>query len=357
MNSRFPMLLLALCTGLFSTRAATLGIGDPAPKLQTGKWIQGDPVATLEPGKTYLVEFWATWCGPCRTSIPHLNEVAAKFKDRGLVVIGQDAWENDESLVEPFVKKMGTNMTYRVALDHKQGSEKGTMAETWMEAAGQNGIPTAFLVDPKGRIAWIGHPMTLEEKVLSQVISGTYDLQKAAADFAEQERRNGVLEAAWRKLRVAIQARDWDTAESDLAGFAKQLPENDQGGLDRVRLDIFFGRGNYDAGFALMGRMADAHPGEPMIQNELAWRIVSDPALEKRDLVLAERLALRARTLTQGRDPAILDTLARVRFLQGMKTEAIELQEAAVKLADDDARTSLGKTLESYRKGTLPKPE
>ena len=54
-----------------------------------------------------------------------------------------------------------------------------------MEAAGQNGIPTAFLVDPKGRIAWIGHPMTLEEKVLSQVISGTYDLQKAAADFAD----------------------------------------------------------------------------------------------------------------------------------------------------------------------------
>ncbi|MFO1460886.1 MAG: redoxin family protein [Verrucomicrobiota bacterium] len=357
MNSRFPTFLLALCTGLFSTCGATLGVGDAAPKLQPGKWIQGDPVQAFEPGKAYLVEFWATWCGPCRASIPHLNEIASKFKGQGLVVIGQDVWENDESLVEPFVKKMGTNMTYRVALDEKAGSEKGRMAETWMEAAGQNGIPTAFLVDPKGRIAWIGHPMTLEEKVLSQVISGTYDLQKAAADFAEQERRNRVLDAAWRKLRGSIKAKDWDTAESDLVEFAKQLPENDQEGLDRVRLDILFGRKNYDAGFALMGRMADARPEVPMIQNELAWRIVSDPSLEKRDLVLAERLAVRASTLTQDRDPAILDTLARVRLLQGRKDEAIRLQEAAVKFADENARPSLEKTLESYQKGALPKAE
>src|SRR5512136_324820 len=133
-------LALAAGTTFALAAAPTLKVGDPAPKLQTGKWVQGDPVKQFEKDKAYIVEFWATWCGPCRVSIPHLNEIHNKFKDKGLVVIGQDCWEKDESLVEPFIKKMADKMTYRVALDDKQGSEKGKMAETWMEAAGQNGI-------------------------------------------------------------------------------------------------------------------------------------------------------------------------------------------------------------------------
>ena len=151
--------------------APTLKVGDPAPKLQTGKWVQGEPVKAFEKDKAYLVEFWATWCPPCRTSIPHLNEVHNKFKDKGLIVIGQDCWERDESRVAPFVKQMGDKMTYRVALDDKTSSKKGQMAETWMEAAGRDGIPSAFLVDAKGKIAWIGHPMQLKEQTIEDALA------------------------------------------------------------------------------------------------------------------------------------------------------------------------------------------
>src|SRR6201999_200289 len=135
--------LLSLVAGvaLAGSANAALKIGDPAPKLQIASWAQGDPVKEFEPGKMYVVEFWATWCGPCRASIPHLNELYQKFKDKGVVVIGQDVWEQEENGVAPFIKKMGTNMTYRVALDDKSNDTKGAMAATWMEAAGRNGIP------------------------------------------------------------------------------------------------------------------------------------------------------------------------------------------------------------------------
>ena len=164
---------LALAAGTTFALAAqpTLKVGDPAPKLQTGKWVQGEPVKGFQKGKAYLVEFWATWCPPCRTSIPHLNEVHNKFKDKGLIVIGQDCWERDESLVAPFVKKMGDKMTYRVALDDKAGNKKGQMAVTWMEAADRDGIPSAFLVDAKGKIAWIGHPMQLKEETIEAALA------------------------------------------------------------------------------------------------------------------------------------------------------------------------------------------
>lgn len=166
------LLSLAVGTTLELRAESTLKVGDPAPKLQPGKWVQGDPVKDFEKGKAYIVEFWATWCGPCRASIPHLNEIYTKYKDKGLVVIGQNCWEQDDDLVAPFVKKMGDKMTYRVALDDKTGSKKGKMAEAWMAAAGRKGIPSAFLIDTKGVVAWIGHPMELKDEVIEDVLAG-----------------------------------------------------------------------------------------------------------------------------------------------------------------------------------------
>jgi thiol-disulfide isomerase/thioredoxin len=348
-------LAAALSATIVSAATPTLGVGDPAPKLQTGKWIQGDPVKELPAGKATIVEFWATWCGPCRASIPHLNEIYNKYKDKGLVVIGQDCWEEDESPVVPFVKKMGTNMTYRVALDDKEGSEKGKMATTWMEAAGLNGIPAAFLLDGKGTVVWIGHPMSLKESVIEEVLAGNFDVKKAAAEFQKEQQNKGQMQKVAMALQQALIRTNWDEAMTQLSEMEKMLPEEAKGNLDRMRFTILLGKGDYADAYKLASKISDANKDEAMLQNDLAWQIVANENIKERDLKLAETFANRADAAAHGKDPAIIDTLARVKFMQGDKAKAIELQEKAMKLAGKDEEERYQETLDSYKKGELPK--
>jgi thiol-disulfide isomerase/thioredoxin len=334
-------------SAIFNSVAATLAVGDPAPKLEPGKWMQGDLVKEFARGKAYLVEFWATWCGPCRESIPHLNEIHNKFKDKGLVIIGQDCMERDEDKVEPFIQKMGDKMTYRVALDNKTDSQEGRMAETWMQAAGAQGIPTAFLVDTKGVIAWIGHPMALKESVIEAVLAGRFDAKKAA-----EEQKKVAL--AMQNAQRAFQAKNWTEAEAALAELQKVVPEDERDNLDGYQLEIDLGKKDYPAAYKVAEKLSDAHKDNQNLQNRLAWRLINDKQIEKPDLAVAEKIANRANDLAKGKDAGILDTLARVKFMQGKKSEAIAFQEKAVELAEADRKTALSKTLDSYKKGELP---
>jgi len=346
---------LAVGATLAAAAEPTLKVGDPAPKLQTGKWVQGDPVKEFQQGKAYIVEFWATWCGPCRASIPHLNEIYTKYKGQGLIVIGQNCWERDEGLVAPFVEKMGDKMTYRVALDDKSDKKNGAMAETWMAAAGRNGIPSAFLIDTKGTVAWIGHPMSLPEKVLEEVLAGTYDIKAAAAKYDREQKNEAKLNAAWMDINRAMQQKDWDAASEKLADAEKLIPEDDRDSLDMLRLNILYGKQDYAAAYKLVAKLSDAHKDNAMMQNQLAWQIATDDNIKERNLALAEKVARRGVEASNSKDPNILDTLARVLFMQGQKDEAIALQEKAVAAADDNMKGQLQQTLDNYKRGELSK--
>src|SRR4051812_24307595 len=109
MQKRYFLSAIVLAAFSFVVFAAepagvALKVGDPAPKLQLDKWLKGEPIKELEKGKVYVIECWATWCGPCIASMPHVTRLQAKYKDKGVVVIGINVWERDQSAPEPFVK-------------------------------------------------------------------------------------------------------------------------------------------------------------------------------------------------------------------------------------------------------------
>jgi thiol-disulfide isomerase/thioredoxin len=127
-------------------------LDQPAPALQVEQWLTPEPDTTR---KFVLVDFWATWCGPCRASIPHLNGLADKFKDR-LVVIGLS------NETEAAVRKM-TNPTinYSVAIDTQRRTSKEVEVR---------GIPHTLLIDPKGIVRFEGHPKSLNEQNLASLL-------------------------------------------------------------------------------------------------------------------------------------------------------------------------------------------
>ena len=137
----------------------TLRVGDPAPRLRVTRWLNGEPVTRFEPGKVYVLDFWATWCGPCLRSMPHLGKLAKEHEAAGLVVIPVTTvtGSNSRSAIDTFVLANGPQLglTFGVCDDRR-------MEDAWFEASGQNGIPCSFVVDRAGKIAFIGHPMELD---------------------------------------------------------------------------------------------------------------------------------------------------------------------------------------------------
>ena len=184
-------------------RLTQLAIGDPAPPLQLGGFVKGEPFATFEPGKIYVVEFSATWCGPCRAAIPHLTELQKQYPD--VTFLSVYVREEDRDAPRKFVDEMGERIGYRVAVDDvPDGADdgKGVMWRTWMEAAEVNGIPVLFVIDGTGRIIAITDPRSFE-KPLAEIVAGTWDIDAAKIRSRDQLLRIRSRKAFYKRLRLA----------------------------------------------------------------------------------------------------------------------------------------------------------
>lgn len=121
-----------------------MDIGLPVPAYRTVA-LSGDSVSLADQkGKVVLLNIWATWCHPCRDEIPELREIHAKYRDRGLELVGVsvDA-DGAEEHIKEFMKEF--EMTYPVWLD--PGERISTQFLTI-------GVPTTFLIDKQGVLRW-----------------------------------------------------------------------------------------------------------------------------------------------------------------------------------------------------------
>jgi thiol-disulfide isomerase/thioredoxin len=328
--------------------AARVNVGDPAPPLTVGKWVKGQPVTEFEKGKVYVVEFWATWCGPCKRAIPHLTELAKSNPD--VTFIGANVLEENDSAVEPFVKEIGDKMDYRVATDDKSTIEDGAMLDGWMKAAGQNGIPATFIINKEGKIAWIGLP-TQMDPVLASVVAGTYDLAEAtrvaAEAMAKMEAIEAVKAAVRDQMKAPLSKKDFDAALAVIDGAVAANPDA-RSALLHMKFSIAMRGEKYPLAYQVADELAETNKEDPDELNQLAWFIADNKSVKTRDLDRALRYAQWAVEASDAKSGEILDTLARVQFDKGDVDQAIETQKKAVDLSQAGSKEELQKTLEKY---------
>ena len=174
--------------------------GHDAPAPAVGGWVQGDAVDGWRPGEIYVIEMWATWCVPCIYAMPHLHELSEQY-DGKVTFIGLNVAERGKAagdaqvraeLIRGFVDKH-PELSYRVAFD--DGRE---MLDGWLRATGRSGIPATFVVDGKGKLAWTGNPLALDEP-LRKIVAGEVDYEASQyellASLAERACR-GALRSA-----------------------------------------------------------------------------------------------------------------------------------------------------------------
>lgn len=289
------------------------GSGSPAPALEVSEWVKGEPVNLAE-GKgenVYVVEFWATWCGPCRTNIPHMTELQAEYADQGVVVVAIS--KEDINTVKPFVEEQGDAMDYHVAVDGN-----GRTWQAYMDAFGVGGIPHAFIVDKSGAIAWHGHPARMEP-VLEDILAGSHDPQgqALAAEIGE-------LFPVWAMEYMILSKYGRDTEAADAVGE----------------------------------KMLEHAAVVPETVAQVAYYLTTEDNLKYRNADFLAKLGKAAYDAAPD-NPYALDAYARALFAKGDAKKAVEIQEKAISVAeknagrirDEEFIPALKSNLEKYKAG------
>ena len=180
LSSIVACLVMALATTAIAQEAKSKPTLVPGSEVNlaavtNADWVQGAGPTAFEPGKVYVFECWATWCGPCVALIPHVNELHKKYYDKGLRVHGMNSWEEGREITVDYVKAKGEGMSYPVAYTH------GSAFETeWLTAAGVESIPHAFVVRD-GKLLLGTEAVRLTDSLVELMLSGDEGAEKAAA--------------------------------------------------------------------------------------------------------------------------------------------------------------------------------
>lgn len=151
---------VAACAGPAATDDRCEAVlGQFAPTLELA-WLDGSAPSTLDSlrGRVVLLEFWRTWCGPCRRQVDHLNQLHERYEADGLVTVAVSNESPD--LLRATASELG--IAYATA---------GTQDDVAEGLYGVRSVPRAFLIDRAGVLVWSGHPATLEEERVRSLLA------------------------------------------------------------------------------------------------------------------------------------------------------------------------------------------
>ncbi|MFO0913027.1 MAG: hypothetical protein U0795_08720 [Pirellulales bacterium] len=378
-----------------SADSAGLAVGQPAPPLQISEWIKGPAVTKFEPGRIYVISFWASWSPPSLPPTVKLSRLQRDHPDR-LVVIGvtserrsslhrflrrtaptfdlnspnrvaspNDNGDRIESGVgdreltaesnvgavtggstevpadeeESAMRKWGDVIGYTVAVD----DAGQRTSDAYLKAARIDHLPTIFVVGPEGLIEWFGHPNEMSEPI-DQMLAGNWD----RAEYWRQHSDLSQVSIALGDIEDALVRGDRSGAVAACQKHHDFHPENSM--IDQLLTAL---RDQWVPGSSVIeqwNRQAAASWNDPTALNKLAWFVLTEVNPELRDGALALRIAERANELTGQADAAMIDTLARAHYVMGNLMEAVRIQTIAVSQSRGDGiNTMLTQTLEKYQ--------
>ncbi len=320
--------------------AKKLSVGDPAPKLVgVDAWLNGDEVKEFDAKNVYVLEFWATWCGPCIAAMPHLSDLADEYKKQGLVVIGVTTKDdsNTRKKVEEFAAKNKTKARYVLAYCDKDDTNTA-----FMDAADQKGIPCSFVIGKDGKIAYIGHPMNLDD-VLPKVLDGTW---KGKADVDAMEAREKALDEVFAVEKPEGKLEKLAAFEKKYADYAKK----DEVRMMRMRLLMDLKKWDdakviADEFIATSDKKKKSTPA--MFAVEFANRDLNP---DKKHLDVGVK-ALETALKYDDKDLRLLVTAVEVYMVTGDKVKAAAFGKKAVEAApDDDVKKQVQKVVDEIQK-------
>lgn len=360
----FGVLCFATVAGA-QTQPNKLMVGDPAPPLTISSWVQGEPVTGFEKGRIYVLDFWATWCGPCKRSIPHLVRVNNKFKDK-VTMIGVDVWEPETAKVAPFVQKRG-DMTYSIGLDQVEpvpkgidpkkvsqwANEHGQMSLGWLGASGRDkvGIPTLFIVDGDGKVAWIGEASDLD-KPLEELMAGTFDMKASADQYKTKMSHFEAGRPISTEFDAAVDKKNWEAAiEACNKLLAIDPVIFDDSAVEKFSIMLQNQNKSTEAYSYAREIMAGIIKDDPDELNAVARTILDPKAkFDNRDYDLAIQAAQQGIDVTLGSKSSLYNSMALAYFAKGEKQKAIDSIQAGMALATPDEKEILQKSLDTFQK-------
>jgi thiol-disulfide isomerase/thioredoxin len=369
------ILSLCLVSCIGAVRAQSLTVGSDAPALDIEHWVSDNDgkfghVNRFETGKVYVVEFWATWCGPCVASMPHIVETQKKYGDKGVQIISVS--DEDLKTVETFLDRSIKSKKKSDKADDAQEKETKdstpatyreltssycltcdpdhSTSQSYMEASGQDGIPCCFIVGKDRKIEWIGHPMEMDD-ILDAVVENKWDRAAYFEKIKEEEAANA--EAREQEIAMKEILRDVRSSVRD-GKFGKAIAKIDTAiasdpgeamatQLRLIRIQVIL---QDEEG----GALADAVPKAlkdfsemPQVVNMIAWNVytkASKKSLKARELIQLSRTAAQAAAeqLEGEAKATVLDTIAHLFFVDGEFQKALDTQQQAVKLMDGNER-------------------